>query len=209
MNLQANTVAGAVDERVTPTGVDDDVPRGAVHCRALCAHRHGGHAGPLRFEHRVPHPPSLRTRFADTHRPSHVRAVPVDDAAEVDHHQLPGLDMTIARAGVRLGTIWTGGHDRVEAHRAGTTFTHRELEPQREVPFGRPVRERRQQLTERIVGNAAGGSDPLHLAGLLHHAQPVDERSRRHQLGVREPFDEAALLAPSHAVVFESESADS
>ena len=117
--------------------------------------------------------------------------------------------MTIAGAGVRLGPIRTGGHDRVEAHRAGATFTHRELEPQREGPFRRPVRERRQQLTERIVGNAAGGFDPLHLAGLLHHAQPVDERSRRHQLGVREPFDEAALLAPSHPVVFESESADS
>ena len=147
-------------------------------------------AGALGEQHGVPDVAGLGAGLADAHRAGHVGAVPVDDASEIDDDELAGLDPPVARAGVRLGAVRAGGHDRVEAHAARAPLAHRELEPQREVALGRPVAQRGQQLAERVVGDRAGGADPVDLARLLHHPQAVD-----HPLG----GDELGLAGTSRA----------
>ena len=63
----------------------------------------------------------------------------------------------------------------------------------------------REQFAQRIIGNPTRGANPIDFTRFLHHAQTVHERARGHQLGVSEPVDEAPLLSPRDAVIFQPE----
>src|SRR6202011_1833253 len=92
-----------------------------------------GAPGPLAREHDVPEATGVGPRVADAHRAGHVGAIPVDDAAEVEHDELAGLDATRGRARVRLRTVGTGRDDRLEAVATRAALAHRELQAQRNL----------------------------------------------------------------------------
>ena len=106
---------------------------------------------------------------------------------------------------MRLRAIRPGRDDRVEAVAARAAFAHRELELERELPFGDAVGQSREHRQERVVGDRARPADAVDLAEVLHPAQILDERARRDELGPLERGHEPALLGPGDAVLLEAE----
>ena len=96
-----------------------------------------------------------------------------------------GSTAPVARAGVRLRPVGAGRDDRVEAVAARAPAAHLDLEVEREVAFGRPLGEAREQRGRRVVGDRAGGADPGDLGRLLDPAQPLDDAVGRDELGAR------------------------
>ena len=95
-----DAVAGAVHERVAPSGRRDDLATGTVDRRAVGAGAHRLASRPLALAHDVPHAAGIGTGIADAHGAGHVGAVAVDDAPEVDDDELAG-SRPGGRSGVR------------------------------------------------------------------------------------------------------------
>ena len=99
-------MAGAVRERVGPTGVGDDVATRAVDLGAR-RRRRATASRPACWlcEHDVVDVPGVGTGIADADGAGHVGAVAVDDAAEVDTTSSPRSIDAIGRARVRLRAV--------------------------------------------------------------------------------------------------------
>ena len=145
--------------------------------------------------------------IADAHRAGHVRAVPVDDAAEVDHDELVRRDLPVRRPRVRLGAVRARRDDRVEAHRRSrrvrASRTRAASAKSRSVGASRSVG---QDVGQRVVGDRARGLDPGDLTGVLHHPEVLDQmlgRARARRPGTSRP--NVALLRPRHPVGLEPE----
>src|SRR3954453_15240508 len=93
VDLETHAVAGAMHERVGPPRRRADLATRTVDLGAVDAGAHRVAAGRLALAPHRPGPPGVGTGVADAHGAGHVRAVAVDDAAEVDHDQLAGLDL--------------------------------------------------------------------------------------------------------------------
>ena len=177
------------------------VDRGAVGARP--------YRGPPRLlarAHDVVHPARLGAGVADADRAGHVGAVAVDDATEVDDHEL-----VAARCARSYGRAWGFDPFGPEAT-MGSKLTP--LAPRRRISNSSA------SATSRSVGRSAkvgvtaasASSAMAHAAwmratspGVLHPPQLLDEVLGRHQLGVGEPFArERPLLRPGDAVSLEA-----
>src|SRR5690606_2136014 len=110
-------VPGAVHEVLAVPGLDDHGARGPVDVLARRTGAHGVDPGLLRAAHDVVDLALLRragvVRAArDEHGARGVRPVPVPQPAEVEHHEVAGLDHAISRVVVRVGAVRAGAHER-------------------------------------------------------------------------------------------------
>ena len=101
MNVEAKTVARAMTERVTEAAVLEDVTSRSIHHRGLDTRAHGGKCRLLSFQDRGVDATCFRVRGADGYRASQIGAVSVQDAAEVQHHQVASGEHPIPSAIVR------------------------------------------------------------------------------------------------------------
>ena len=205
MDLETDSVTGRVRERVGPSGVGDHVARCAIDVGAGHVGRDQRAACLLTREHHAVEMTRIGARIAERDRARHVGAVAVDDAAEVAHDELVAADDAIRRPRVRLGAVGAGRDDRIEAVAARAALAHRELELERELPFGDAVGQAGQQRLERVVGDRTRPADAVDLTRILHPAQVLDQRAGRHELHPRERRDEAPVLRPGNALILQAE----
>ena len=132
-----------------------------------------------------------------------VAGVAVELGAPVDHAQRARRDLDVARHGVRQRAVRAGGDDRRERGRLGAHAAHRELEVERDVALRAARQAALEDLVERLVGEPGGGADAVELAGVLDHAQLLDEPGGGDELDAlsREPGELGVVLDAQVGVV--------
>ena len=148
VDLEAHAVAGAVQEGVAPAGVVDDVAAGRVDRRrrprpAPTASTPACWAAVTTSSMRA----WVGDGLAHHDGAGHVRAVAVDQRAEVEHHEVALDDAPGRRAVVGLGPVRPGGHDRLErvapgARAGGSRSRARGRTPARSARSSQPRRAR-------------------------------------------------------------------
>ena len=138
-----------------------------------------GEKGTLRVEHDVVQVPRIGARVAHRHGARHIGAVAVDDAAEVADDELIASDAPVTRSRVRLRAVRARRDDRVETVAARASFSHRELERERELLLGDALGEPRQERLKRGVADGTRSTDAVYLSRVLHPAQLLDEHTSR------------------------------
>src|SRR5439155_16098597 len=87
VNVEAETVAGAVTERITKPAVTQQIARRRIYGRRVDSGFHGGNGRRVRIPDCVVHAPRLARGRTDRHRAGQVAAVSVQDAAKVQHEK--------------------------------------------------------------------------------------------------------------------------
>src|SRR5262249_56036208 len=110
VGLDADAVAGAVDEPVAQAGTGDDAPRRRVHLLTGYADTRRPYRLLLRVDQHGVRVAHLRRRLAHDEQARDVRAVVVHAAAEVTHDDVAGLDHASARLVVGPVALATRPH---------------------------------------------------------------------------------------------------
>ena len=135
-----------------------------------------------------------------------VRAVAVQLGAPVDHHQLVGSDLDVARLGVRQRAVRTGGDDRVKGGPLGPEVAHRPLQGGGDAHLGAPHQPPLHDLAQRGVRELGRLGDPPDLLGVLDRAQRLDEVAPGDQLdSVAQLLAQPAVRAHGQVGVLEGQ----
>src|SRR5699024_9060127 len=89
MDVEADTMAGAVAEGLCPTRFGDDVTADRVDISCRDSSPNGGDTCRLGFDHRVVHALLSRCGLTDHDRPGHVGVIAVHECSEVEHDEVP------------------------------------------------------------------------------------------------------------------------
>ena len=166
VDVQADAVPHAVLEVRAVASVLDRLPAGAVDLTREHARPERRSAGFLCGENEVVSLADLRPRLADADRSAEVRAVPVDDGAEVEHHDVSLLDrLAVALLGGVLAAHEAGEDVRRERRHARAEQPHRVLELLDELQHRRAGPDLWCDHGDRVVAYAAGALHDLELLG--------------------------------------------
>ena len=146
VNLEADAVPEPVPELVAAPGRLDRVARHPVHLPHVRARLRGRQRRLLGGAHQLVAVAGLRVDLAGGKCPRAVRAVGVEQAAEVDHDQRVARDHGVAAgSGMRQGAVLGGGDDRGEGKPVGAQILGPSLERDRDrrARCARPGRARR------------------------------------------------------------------
>ena len=128
MDLQTNSVPGAVGEPVAPPRSRDALATHAVEGASTRPRSHTVHPCALRLEHDREHLGLQRSGITDGERPGHVAVVAVVERAEVDHHRHSFDDACVVGMVMRKRGVGSRRDDRVEARPIGAVLAHRRLQ---------------------------------------------------------------------------------
>ena len=177
--LDADAMAGAVDELLAVSGSRDDRASGRVD--VLTGRAHGGrlHRRGLCCEQHVVGVTDLGRRLADGHATSDVAAVAVERSAEVAEHDLVAANDPRARVVVRARRVLTRGDDR-EVHLVMAFGQQPSRYLGRHLGFGAPDEGdvAGLQRGRHAVGCRAGPSQRLDLRGVLLRAKGASDLDR-------------------------------
>ena len=119
----------------------------------------------------------------------------------------PGLDLALARLGVRQRPVWPGGDDRREG-RIATELADARLRGAGDVALGAAAEAALEAPAPNLVGQLGGRRDRRQLGLVLDSAQPLDRATGRHRLDALRQFPPQALeQADRDVVVLEAEAA--
>src|SRR2546423_5197651 len=175
-------MAESVPEALTLAGRLDPLAGEGVDAAARGAGAHLAQRGHLGLEDEVVDVGGVVRQRARGERPRAVRAVPVDHAAEVHHHQLAVGDDAIPWARMRERAVRGAGHDRGKRWLRAAR-PHAVLELQGDVALGTPRQPPLDQLPQHLVRKPRGLAYTPELLRPLYRPQPLDQASRGNQPG--------------------------
>ena len=114
MDVETNPVPGSMGERLGPTRLSDDRTGSSVNIAGSYPLTHCRDAGFIGGGDDFEHSLACVVNFTNRDGTSHVGAVPVDDAAEIEDHEVAFLKAPIGRARMRHGSVGARGDDCLE-----------------------------------------------------------------------------------------------
>ncbi len=160
MDLESETVSGAVDEGVGEVVLGEHLSARRVDRSLIGTVSHGGDTGGLSGRRRRRRAVAARpTAAPGDEGTGHVAAVAVDLGAEVDDDEVVGFDDPIARTVVRQRGVRARRHDGLEADVVGSAQTHGLIECESERTLGRPLVEHGERREQRLVGDGRGTNE--------------------------------------------------
>ena len=192
VHIQPQPVPGAVPERLAKARLLQHRAGRAIDGRRLDTRPDGRDGCLLRGQNGGVKTANLLARRPNRHRPREVGAVSVQNAAEVQHHQVARLEPAIAGAVVRQRGVGPGRDDCFKRGPlvAGRAAARLRWPPPRRVPR-RPDAPRRRPPGPPASVPPPPGADSLQLELVLHRAQVLDQ-----PLGGPEPLGRFAEPAP-------------
>ena len=138
--------------------------------------------GGLGLEHQLVDLARLDVDIACGECPGAIRAVAVDDRPHVEHHQLAGTDLALARLRVRERAVLARGDDRRERRALGAQLAHPLLCRERDIALFAPHEPLPGHPLVHLVGEPLRLGDRGELVELLRAAQLLDESRGRNEL---------------------------
>ena len=185
MDVQADAVAGAVDEILAVPGALYHAPRGGVHVAQPGAGLCGGDGGGVRLADDVVNSPELRVRLAEPEGACHVSPVAAEGPAEVHEEAAEPYPVPAGRM-ARVGGVLPradagpGLREAEGAHLIGERGEEFALRPAQPVPAAA------HDALEGLVAEAAGRAQALALLCVLIDAQRVDYPPSAGEISARE-----------------------
>ena len=174
-------MAEPMGEQRAVAGVDEDPPGGRVDLARGGADDRRGAAGVMRgVDRRVDVVVGVR-RLADHDHPRDVARVARDLAADVDHDRVAGFDHAVADHVVRNGAVRRRADDHL-VDRVVPAVDQQPLEVAPDLTLGAARPGEARQLAEHAVDGDAGRAQGVLLARVLHRAELLEQRARRHEL---------------------------
>ena len=120
MNLEPQTVSGAVPERLAQSMTPEHGACGGIHVGRGDTRSNHIDGRLLGFANGRVHPGSIRTSRTYGNSPAQIAAVSVQDAAKVQHDQITTFESPVSGAVMRQRRMWPGCDDRIERHAVET-----------------------------------------------------------------------------------------
>lgn len=183
VDLHSHSVADPMTKESAMSRRRDHITPGAIHIASRDTRTHGREPGQLGRNHGFIDLSRLGRRSPPgSHRPSAISAVAIDDYAEVDGHELAGLDRSIARLRVRVGGVGARRDDRRKRDRLSTELAHPDLGANRDLALGAPGESCLLDRRKYLIGQPRRLRNRVALVWVLRAPQTGNQGRRRHQL---------------------------
>src|SRR5919197_1709614 len=210
VDLEPHTVAERVREGIAVPRFRDHRPGRGIDLGDPGAGSHSREAGCLRRGDDLADLPAPGRGLPHRDGPGHVRAVSLDQRAEVEGHRLALAQLVVTGVVMRLGAALAEGDDRIEPPVLRAGLAHRDLQFERDRPLGdaRLERPAEHHALERLIGRRLRPFDQLDLVGVLAHPEPLDLALERDELDARESVRQPSPGPVRDAGGLETERAD-
>ena len=203
MNLEADAVAGSVDEPLPVALPGNLLSRAPIHRPCLNTRAYGPYGSLLGTLDDFMHGFDLfACLFADD-RAGDVRAVAPNTASIIQYYRIPLLDPSPTCPVVGKGAVRSRCHQRLEGDLVGSSFLHNLFDPRSQGQLGHPLDVHPRNFLESLISNGTGFLEMAYLIRCLPYPQALHNPGAQGKLRSRKHLPQNEEKRGPHAVVYE------